>query len=51
MLRSLRFDLGRSLTCEIVQRIAAPDSGGQSPHCRPSQTKRLIDLRVGDFAL
>ena len=46
---SLQLDLGRTLTGEIVQLIAPLDIGGQSPHCRPVQKKRAIDLRVGDF--
>jgi hypothetical protein len=46
---SLKFDLGRTLTGEIVQLIAPLDSQGQSAHCRPIQKKRVIDLRVGDF--
>jgi len=46
---SLKFDLGRTLTGETVQLIAPLDSHGQSPHCRPIQKERVIDLRVGDF--
>jgi len=29
--------------------IAPLDSRGQSPHCRPLQKNRVIDLRAGDL--
>jgi len=45
----LKFDLGCTLTGEVVQLIAPLDSQGRSPHCRPIRNKRVIDLRVGDF--
>ena len=47
---SLKFDLERGPSGEIVQLIAPLDPTGQSPHCRPCMPKRrVIDLRIGDY--